>query len=297
MLLAFIGLPFPAHAWDQKGHRVIAAIAWDIMDPDTRTKAAAILRGAPGDSGLLAEDSGSALPQAPRDRELFLRAATWPDIVRDRAYPVRRKKYHQSPSHYVNLYWQERNRKPVERKDLGTDGDLIARLAERATVLGDPSAPAGQRAVALAWFEHLVGDVHQPLHASARVTAFEPKGEHGGNDFCLGKTHPLGPHDCSANLHALWDDILVSQRPHGSVDAVAVDFQARTRKPFLIGLGNYEGWARESLKLAETKAYPPTLFRRVKPTPAYYSSVLAEAEPRLALAGYCLGEALNALLR
>lgn len=43
--------------------------------------------------------------------------------------------------------------------------------------------------------------------------------------------------------------------------------------------------------------YPATLFRQVKPTPAYYSAVLKEAEPRLALAGYRLGEALNALLR
>jgi len=145
--------------------------------------------------------------------------------------------------------------------------------------------------------EHLVGDVHQPLHTSARIAAFNPKGDHGGNDFCLGKTHPPGPHDCSANLHAMWDDILVSQRGHDSVDAVAVDLQHRYGKPLFIGLGNYEGWARESFKIAGTKVYPPTLFRRTKPTDVYYHTVLKEAEPRLALAGYRLGEGLNALLR
>ena len=76
LLIAFTLLPVPARAWDQKGHRVVAAVAWDHMNSDTRTKAVAILRGAPGDSDLLAEDAGSALPQAARDRELFLRAAT-----------------------------------------------------------------------------------------------------------------------------------------------------------------------------------------------------------------------------
>ena len=52
------------------------------MDAGMRTKAVALLREVPGDSDLLAEDAGSALPQAARDRALFLRAATWPDIVR-----------------------------------------------------------------------------------------------------------------------------------------------------------------------------------------------------------------------
>ncbi len=45
------------------------------------------------------------------------------------------------------------------------------------------------------------------------------------------------------------------------------------------------------------KVYPVTLFRRTRPTPEYLNAALAEAEPRIALAGYRLGEALNALLR
>ena len=151
--------------------------------------------------------------------------------------------------------------------------------------------------MALAWFEHLVGDVHQPLHVSARVTGFELNGDHGGNDFCLGKTHPLGAHDCSTNLHALWDDILTTPHGNATVDGIAAGLQQRHGKPLFIGLGNYEGWARESYKLATTKVYPPTLFRRVKPKPVYYSTVLKESEARLALAGYRLGEGLNALLK
>ncbi len=69
-LVAFTLFSTAAQAWDQKGHRVVAAVAWDHMDAETRIKAVALLRGAPGDSDLLAEDAGSALPQAARDREL-----------------------------------------------------------------------------------------------------------------------------------------------------------------------------------------------------------------------------------
>jgi hypothetical protein len=152
-------------------------------------------------------------------------------------------------------------------------------------------------ALALAWFEHLVGDVHAPLHVSARITGYEPRGDHGGNDFCLRKTHAFGAHHCSTNLHEVWDHILVSQRGTHSEEVIAADLQARHGKPLFIGLGNYEGWARESYKLVTTKVYPPTLFRRVKPTAAYYSTALKEAEARMALAGYRLGEALNALLK
>ena len=90
--------------------------------------------------------------------------------------PTRRTKYHHSTWHYLNIFWQERNRRADERKDLAIEGDLLKRLAERATELANPAAPAGDRAVALAWYEHLVGDVHQPLHTTARVAAFTPKG-------------------------------------------------------------------------------------------------------------------------
>jgi hypothetical protein len=54
---------------------------------------------------------------------------------------------------------------------------------------------------------------------------------------------------------------------------------------------------RENYQLATTKVYPVTLFRRFKPTDAYFALALTEAEPRLALTGHRLGEALNALLQ
>jgi len=51
---------------------------------------------------------------------------------------------------------------------------------------------------------HYTGDVHQPLHAAARVNDEFPKGDRGGNDLTI------KPKDGTANLHAVWDSIMYS---------------------------------------------------------------------------------------
>jgi len=45
---------------------------------------------------------------------------------------------------------------------------------------------------------HLVGDIHQPLHAVSRYTKAHPGGDAGGNLFYI-------KYNNIHNLHALWD--------------------------------------------------------------------------------------------
>ena len=49
---------------------------------------------------------------------------------------------------------------------------------------------------------HYVGDIHQPLHATARVDKQYDQGDRGGNEF------PLPSLDGAKNLHAVWDSIV-----------------------------------------------------------------------------------------
>ena len=49
---------------------------------------------------------------------------------------------------------------------------------------------------------HYAGDVHQPLHATARVDSDYPSGDRGGNDFKIPSV------DGAKNLHAAWDSVL-----------------------------------------------------------------------------------------
>ena len=49
---------------------------------------------------------------------------------------------------------------------------------------------------------HYMGDIHQPLHCSAKVDKHFPKGDKGGNLF------QLPNHYSSGDLHAVWDSVL-----------------------------------------------------------------------------------------
>jgi hypothetical protein len=55
---------------------------------------------------------------------------------------------------------------------------------------------------ALRLLMHYVGDVHQPLHATARVDHEYPSGDRGGNSF------PVPILDGAKNLHAVWDSVV-----------------------------------------------------------------------------------------
>ena len=58
------------------------------------------------------------------------------------------------------------------------------------------------KAFALMMLIHLVGDIHQPLHAIARIDPVTLKNDAGGNNFMVkynGTTFPL---------HTIWDDNL-----------------------------------------------------------------------------------------
>src|SRR3954470_19659050 len=170
----------PAYAWDDFGHRLVARIAWENMTPHARARAIAILRGASHDTGLQGAVTG---PLSERQQmELFVFAATWPDVVRDTAQSLRMEKYHHPTRHFLDTFWmQSTDFGPVQPSPLRSEGDLVRDVPRLNQWLVNGNAE--QKALALAWLMHLVGDIHQPLHASGRVTPTEPCGDQGGNLF------------------------------------------------------------------------------------------------------------------
>ena len=107
----------------------------------------------------------------------FLLASVWPDdIKRKKGMP------NHGSWHYADL--------PITGPDSGPLPDphpehhVLAGLAENERVLQDSSASLEDRAVALSWVIHLVGDIHQPMHCATAVTAAHPDGDKGVNtDF------------------------------------------------------------------------------------------------------------------
>src|ERR1051325_6010382 len=275
---ALLALPGSAR-WDAAGHRTVAAIAWEHMTPRARARAVALLLHGPALANLasLRPAEGS---EAARDRALFLNAATWADLVRnrDQAWHV----YHHATWHYADFYWDAENGQPQDIPDTGPD-----------------SLNAAERIVALAWLLPLGGDIPQPLRASSRVTPAEPlpKGDEGGNRFHLDDNH---------NLHAYWDRILdATIAPDPGEDSIA--YASRVARqiegthpgaspPAPAAQPDALGWAREGLRLAQTVAYSG-VSRGSAPSAGYQAAALQVAEGRIAQAGYRLAALLNAALK
>lgn len=131
--------------------------------------------------------------------------ANWPDVNkrRDGMLP------YDGLRHFVNL--PHRARYQRARHCPGGVCSIETLLQQRA-ILGDRRRALSTRAVALAWVVHLVGDIHQPLHAGKAD-------DRGGNLTCvIWQQQPSilatidGKEQCSgANLHAMWDSEIIRQ--------------------------------------------------------------------------------------
>ena len=307
VLVTLVCAARPAYAWDDFGHRVVARIAWENMTPHARARAIAILRSAGMDTGLRGSASGT-LSEA-QQIELFVFAATWPDVVRDTAFvnANRMEMYHHPYRHYVDTFWrQESDFGPVLASDRRAEGDLLRDWPRMQTLLANGLPEL--KAIGLAWTLHLVGDIHQPLHASGRITPMDPFGDAGGNDFKLEIANPQDPpaRQYRRSLHGLWDGIINANfRPqNGESEAARVNRAAAAvmhhhgRGEFSAALGEHEisQWARESVGIAQRVAYRPPLVRNQAAPAEYRSAAFAAAEPRVALAGYRLADLLNRVL-
>jgi S1/P1 Nuclease len=281
----------PAAAWDSFGHRVIARLAWDQLTPATRQQVLALLAHAPTESGLR-----TLRPRFGRDpdRSWFELASLWPDLVKGDA------RWDRSSWHYVNQFWEPSSEDPAGRlrPDLLPEEDnLLRHLPEQLARLRSRATPDPERAVALAWVLHLVGDLHQPLHTTARVTALEPRGDRGGNDF------PLAPEPGDPqpqNLHRLWDRLLSARFPARRFEsqslrvgrAVAALRSAHRSSP--AGLSpDFEAWAREGLALSRQHVYGPGLARGQAPSAAYLEQAYEAAAPAIRRAGDRLARLLE----
>ncbi len=294
----------PAFAWDAVGHKTVTRIAWDNMRPQTRNRVIALLKAAPADSDLRKLMPPESLPPEIRNREFFMAASNWADVIRDQAFPERQARYHHPTWHYCDYFWEQTASGPKDRPDLRPDAEnAMERLQLIRWMLGDDARPDEERAIELAWLLHLAGDVHQPLHCSARVTEIESKGDQGGNLFKLEEKMPDKPFQY--NLHSYWDGIvgrvMPKQMNESEIDyigRVAQQIEAKhSRESLQSGFrpGEFSVWVIEGFVTSKTKLYPASLRQLEIPSPEYQSSAWQIAEPALAMAGYRLAETLDRL--
>jgi len=157
----------PAAAWGPIGHRITARIAQDNVSGHTRANIQQIM-----------------------GRETLPEAATWPDDQRSNPAPFWQETA--SPWHFVTL---EPGRE-AEHLEHPAEGDAATALEAYTATLRDPAASAEDKATALRFVVHIVGDLHMPLHVGR-------PGDRGGNDVrVLWFDEPQ-------NLHWVWDEGLI----------------------------------------------------------------------------------------
>lgn len=209
-------LTAPARAWDFRGHRTVVAILNDYLGGETRAWVE------------------NCLAQHPDPRlQTMEAAATWPDSLRE-------ERPTSMPWHFINIPFGPGGGPPAGEADQVVWA--IEHFREQAQISTDP----GQRAEALAYLIHLVGDIHQPLHASNYYGPGYESGDQGG-----GKVPFVTP--WSSNLHQFWDS--AAQPPEVTVEELK-SMAVRTAGGPDAHEINYKLWADESHSFAINVAYP-----------------------------------------
>ena len=148
LLFVVAGVP-DAWAWGSEGHRVVAEIAEQFLEPSTARQV----------HELLAIENETTLSAV----------SNWADQIRG-------QRRNTAAWHYVNI--------PINASGYDAERDcprgncVVAKIDQFSAELRDRGASPGRRLEALKFLVHFVGDVHQPLHAS-------DNGDRGGNEVRL----------------------------------------------------------------------------------------------------------------
>lgn len=210
-----------AHGWSESGHHLIARLAFDELSQVEQQELLTILAQHPRD----AEDFTPSPKISNTDRYRVGIAGYWPDIAR------RQPKFNRPTWHYqlgatLTLGEPSLMKVPADPGPLPPAATLethdlyIAQACVLCSrVFGDKRAAPANRAIALCWLAHLVGDAHQPCHAgSLYAERLFPEGDRGANSIPTKQKH---------NLHALWDGLLGGRFNEGTLNRRVLDLQGR----------------------------------------------------------------------
>jgi hypothetical protein len=248
-------------AWGVQGHHIVARIALTRLTPETRRAVTTML-----------------------GNEDFVAVATWADDVRK----DRPETYNW---HFVDIPYSEtaysatRDCPPTDKGDC-----VVAEIARARLTVRDATLPAVQRAEALKYLIHFVGDLHQPLHTSDNH-------DRGGNDVKV-----QGDAGWTSNLHSVWDSGVIQKRGLDE-DAYArfliADLEAHP-VPATENRVDVIRWVEAGHKLAEVDTYcyaefvpgaPPAL--AITLNDDYWKRAQVVVDRQLQLGGVHLAALLN----
>jgi hypothetical protein len=233
--------PAAARCWGAEGHQIVGLIALHYLNPTARTQVTALLAG---DSSGLTPTTGIADESA------------WADKFRDSDRNTTRVHYHQTRDwHFIDV---EIDRPDIDAACYGhpalppganaSDGPaadcIVDKIEQFRGELANPATATDERRLALQFLLHLVGDLHQPLHAA-------DDHDRGGNDIRV-----VAPGSAAGTLHHYWDTVFVARLgadPGAVADSLIAGISERQRRSF--SSGSPTDWARESFEIAKSQVY------------------------------------------
>lgn len=263
-----------ARAWDATGHMQVADIAWSQLTPGAKRQVAAILKA--GDPAFRPTSDADA-----DVRDAFRRASTFADVIKgdrntqyesiiadmnltffktEKPNPANNEHALCKTWHYYDV--------PVRDKGKHTPEDsnaLNALALAREKLAGLASSSSHDQKMEcwwLYWIEHIVGDLHQPLHCVSSFEFFPEAGDAGGNRLTV--TDPDRP-DRPTRLHGYWDAGITHAIAKDRADGLPVTYDAITARwradsslapsPADSANLNVEQWIKKGAATADSSVY------------------------------------------
>jgi len=242
--MMLVAVARPVLAWGCEGHRTIALLAERYARPSAVAAAKTLLGAHPADA--VQNQYCGPFPQ-----DSIVESATWADDWRQTNPST-------GPWHFINFPLAVPD--PVSNFQIYCPSGqcVVAQIVRQFAVAKTSSDPAA-RARGLRFLIHLIGDIHQPLHAI-------DNGDRGGNCVPVrffGPPPQLANGSYSPNLHGVWDAGLVTRlmqslraaTPAALATKLAPTASAQRVEAAMPSVSSALAWAAEANALAKSIAY------------------------------------------
>lgn len=257
--------PARAAAWGTKGHQIIARVAMDRLSSDARREVSTLLQ--PGETL---------------------------ESVSDWAEEIRSTQRHTMSWHWVAISVNVGDYN--QSRDCKRSTCIIEAIENQKSILRNQKASNLERAEALKFLVHLIGDLHQPFH----IATNDRPDDFGANRVTVQSLYG------ATNLHAAWDEDIVEYglRRSGFPLAHYADELGEGSKKGqggYVAQGSVVDWALESHRLASQAymlgdEYMVSSRGPWKLDENYFKENRGRAETQLFQAGVRLAKTLNDIL-
>ncbi|GAA3102949.1 S1/P1 nuclease [Rhizobium viscosum] len=302
-----------AFAWWDMGHKEIAALAYGKLTPAVHAKVDGLIKHhlayplwIKGMEGLPADEVAQAA---------FVNAAVWADDIKaelscrtlgapgcyqggsdDPVGSPQASRNLGTVDHLIHDYWHYFDI-PFSQDGTQTKGspavNALSQIKVLPAALSDPKSSEDLKSFDLVWLLHLLGDAHQPLHATQRFSKDLPDGDRGGN----GELVDIGLAD-DPSQHAVWDGMLGDSGPASAAIAAAATLPPAD--PTAAETSDPQRWFEEGFEIAKKDVYASEIGPGKGPyrlSAGYLANARTVAQARAAVPGARLANLINGALK